>query len=83
MASKKMTFSFPEELADRFTRRVPAQDRSRYMAEALSEKLGRREHELRQACRAANADPDIAAMEDEFDRIDNDITEPWNDAPAG
>ncbi len=43
MAMRKMTFTLPEDLAARFVRRVPARERSRYLSEALAEKLSERE----------------------------------------
>jgi hypothetical protein len=81
MASRKMTFSFPPELAATLIRRVPARDRSRYLAEALTEKLADRDRALIRACEAANADADILAIEQEFDQIDTPIEDPW-DAPV-
>ena len=74
-----MTFTLPEELAVQFLRQVPAQDRSRYVAQALSDKLAAREHQLILACEIANQDPDLAALEREFDLLPDDIKEPWND----
>ena len=85
MASRKMTFTIPDDLAGQLLKRVPAQDRSRYVAEAIASKLGERDRRLIHACRIANADPDIAAIEQEWealrDKADS-IAEPWDDAPA-
>lgn len=77
MASRKMTFTLPEELARQFVRRVPARDRSRYLAEALHEKLSARERLLVEACRIANEDPEVRAIEEEFDAITDQAEEPW------
>jgi hypothetical protein len=86
MASRKMTFSLPEDLASSFTRRVPARDRSRYVADALADKLAERERRLIQACEIANQDPQVREIEFEFDRltdaIGDDMQEPWKDAQA-
>jgi hypothetical protein len=63
MATRKMTFIIPEDLALQFVRRVPARERSRYLADALSEKLTARERALIEA----NSDPEVRAIEKEFD----------------
>ena len=73
-----MTFTLPEELVARFTRRVPARERSRYLAEALAEKLSERERQLVRACEIANRDPDVRAIENEFDSLPGEIAEPWS-----
>ncbi|MGA2881333.1 MAG: hypothetical protein ABSG13_20480 [Bryobacteraceae bacterium] len=86
MASRKMTFSLPEDLASSFTRRVPARDRSRYVADALADRLAEREKRLIQACEIANQDPQVREIELEFDRLTDAIgdamPEPWKDAQA-
>lgn len=75
-----MTFTLPEELAVRFARRVPARQRSRYLAEALAQKLAERERQLRRACEIANHDPEVRAIENEFDSLPGEIVEPWSGA---
>jgi hypothetical protein len=82
MATRKMTFSLPAELARRFLRHVPARQRSRYLAEALDRSLKRREAVLIRSCHMANADPGVAAIEQEMDAIADPIEEPWNEPPA-
>lgn len=82
MAARKMTFTLPEDLASRFVRRVPARDRSRYVAAAIAEKLAQREKRLIRACEIVNADPDIKEIEKEFDALEDEITEPWEDGPS-
>jgi hypothetical protein len=82
MAARKMTFTLPEDLASRFVRRVPARDRSRYVAAAIAEKLAQREKRLIRACEIVNADPDIREIEMEFDALKDEITEPWEDGPS-
>ena len=82
MASRKMTFSLPEDLASSFTRRVPARDRSRYVADALADKLAERERRLIQACEIANQDPQVREIELDFDALTDDMPEPWEDAQA-
>jgi metal-responsive CopG/Arc/MetJ family transcriptional regulator len=82
MASRKMTFSLPEELASSFTRRVPARDRSRYVADALADKLSEREKRLIQACEIANRDSQVREIELEIDALTDAMSEPWEDASA-
>ncbi len=82
MVKRKMTFTLPEELAVQFVRRVPARHRSRYLAEALSQKLSERDRQLIRACEIANQDPEVRAIEKEFDAISGEIAEPWSQSPA-
>ena len=75
-------------MASSFTRRVPARDRSRYVAEAIAEKLAEREKRLIQACEIANHDSDVREIEREFDALSDAMPEPWEhaggeNAPAG
>jgi hypothetical protein len=72
-----MTFTLPDELALQLVRRVPARERSRYVAAALSEKLSARDRVLIDACKAANNDPEVRAIEKEFDAITDEAAEPW------
>lgn len=78
MATRKMTFTLPEDLINRFVRRVPAQERSRYLADALAQKLSERDRQLIISCQAANRDAEVRAIEKEFDRIADAVTEPWS-----
>ncbi|MGB6946422.1 MAG: hypothetical protein WBE37_28760 [Bryobacteraceae bacterium] len=82
MPSRKMTFTLPDELANSFTRRVPARDRSRYVADAIADKLAERERRLIQACEIANQDADVREIERDFDRLSDAMPEPWEDAQA-
>jgi hypothetical protein len=82
MPSRKMTFTLPDDLASSFTRRVPARDRSRYVADAIAEKLAEREKRLILACEIANQDPEVREIEREFDALTDAMPEPWEDAPA-
>ena len=85
MATRKMTFTLPEDLAARFARRVPARQRSRYLAEALAQRLAERDRQLVRACEIANHDPEVRAIEDEFDSLPSlpgEIAEPWTGAAA-
>jgi hypothetical protein len=73
-----MTFTLPEELARRFVKRVPARERSRYLAEALAARLGERERQLIRACEVANHDPEVRAIETEFASLPDEMVEPWS-----
>jgi hypothetical protein len=77
MATRKLTFSLPEPLAAQFLRRVPSRDRSRFVSEALAERLAQRDLDLIRACEAANQDLDVAEIEREFDGIVDAMAEPW------
>lgn len=77
-----MTFTIPSDLAARFAKRVPARLRSRYVAEAIAAKLSEREKRLIRACEIANSDPGVREIEEEFDALTDEITEPWEDTAA-
>ena len=77
-----MTFTLPEELATKFTRRVPARDRSRYVADAIAHQLAQREARLMRACEIANHDPAVRTVEAELDALSDEILEPWDPAPS-
>jgi hypothetical protein len=79
MATRKMTFTFPEDLAARFLKRVPARNRSGYLAEALAQKLAERDRRLVLSCEIANRDPEVRAIEKEFDSFSHEITERWSE----
>ena len=82
MASRKMTFTLPEDLAARLLKRVPARGRSKYVADALARKLNERERRLIRACDAANRGAAVRAVEREFDALEDVIAEPWDDASS-
>ena len=82
MASRKMTFTLPDDLAEQFLKCVRSRDRSRYVSEAIAAKLRAREEQLIRACEIANRDPDVLAVEREWDALPDEIAEAWTDAPA-
>jgi hypothetical protein len=43
--------------------------------------IRRREAELALACRLANEDPEVAAIEREMDGLEDTIEEPWDECP--
>ncbi len=81
MAIRKVTLSLPADLADELTRKVPARERSKYVARALRESLKRSDQAIARACLLANQDQDGEAIEKEFDALHHEIAEPW-DEPA-
>ncbi len=82
MPSRKMTFSLPENLAAEFAKRVPARNRSRYVADALAQKLRERDKVLARAAEIANRSRAVRKLEREMDSLSDTITEPWDDALA-
>ena len=80
MASRKMTFMIPNDLATQFLKRVPARERSHYVADALAGKLASRERELMRACEIANGNSEVIAIERELDDLRDEISEPWDHA---
>lgn len=80
MASRKMTFTLPEEVATEFLHRVASRDRSRYVTQAITAKMREREERLIQACQMANNNPDVEAIEAEWENLSEEVPEPWLDA---
>ena len=79
MPSRKMTFTLPEELANAFLRRVSPSQRSKYVAEAIEAKLREREEMLKEACLAANEDPETQEIQREMAALPDAMTEDWHD----
>jgi hypothetical protein len=77
MATRKMTFSVPEQLAVQFLRRIASRDRSRFVSEALAARLEERDAAMIRACEIANQDMDVAVMERELEELDDEMAEPW------
>ncbi len=82
MATRKMTFSLPEQLAAELVKRVPARNRSRYVAGALSRQLRERDRLLARAAEVANRSRSVKAVERELDALGDEVAEPWDDTPA-
>lgn len=76
MATRKLTFRLPKELATQLVRRVPARDRSRYVAVALALKLQERDRKLAHACDVANRSRPVRDVEREFEALPDEIAEP-------
>lgn len=80
MASRKLTFTLPQDLALEFLRRVPAKLRSQYVATAIADKLREREEQLVRACEAANNSADVRDIENSFDALADEsdaVQERW------
>ena len=80
MATRKMTFSVPSDLANLLVRRVPARERSRFLARALEKSLRDEEDALIRSCLLANQDPEVKAIEEEWDALRDAIEEPWSES---
>jgi hypothetical protein len=80
MAARKMTFSIPEDLARRLVRRVPARERSRFVVQALENRMAGEDAELVAACLAANKNPVVRREESGWVAMTSSIEEPWDDA---
>jgi len=72
MATRKMTFSLPEDLAERFVRRVGARDRSRFLANSLERSLREEERHLVESCLRASEDVDAATVQREWASTNDD-----------
>lgn len=80
MASRKLTFTLPGELATEFLRRVPPNSRSQYVAAAIAAKLREREKQLIRACEVANHSADVLDIETSLDALEDPadrVQEPW------
>ena len=77
-----MTFSLPLDLATRLVKRVPARERSRFLAQALEKSLREDDKSLIRSCLLANQDPEVKAIEQEWDEIGDALEEPAFDSPA-
>jgi metal-responsive CopG/Arc/MetJ family transcriptional regulator len=69
MASRKLTFTFPQDLAAEFLRRVPASGRSEYVAKAIADKLRERDAQLARVCEVANNSMDVHDIESSFEAL--------------
>jgi metal-responsive CopG/Arc/MetJ family transcriptional regulator len=82
MATRKMTFSLPEQLVAELIKRVPARNRSHYVAGALSRQLRERDRLLARAAEVANRSRAVKAVEKEMEALGDELAEPWDDTPA-
>ena len=71
----RVTLSLPTEIARRFQATVPPRQRSRLVARLLAEELQKRERALAAACVAANKDKPLAAEIDEWQQVEDGLTE--------
>ncbi len=80
MASRKLTFTLPQDLAAEFLRRVPSALRSQYVAAAIADKLREREEQFARACEAANNSADVREIENALDALAEEsdaVQESW------
>lgn len=80
MASRKLTFTLPQDLAAEFLRRVPPSSRSQYVAAAIAAKLRERQDQLVRVCELANSSADVRDIETAFDSLADQldrVQEPW------
>ena len=81
MATRKMTFTIPQNLATQFLRRVPTRDRSRYVTKAISARLQEHEEQMIKSCQAANENAGVLEIEKEWDGLADPadrVDESWN-----
>lgn len=71
----RVTLSLPDPLAAKFLALVPNRERSATVARLLERELARRERELEDACRAANADGVLAEEVAEWQSFDDPVPE--------
>jgi hypothetical protein len=80
MASRKLTFTLPADLATQFLHRVPPSQRSHYVAAAIAAKLREREEQVIRACEVANQSADVLDIETAWDSLSDEsdrVQEPW------
>lgn len=82
MAMRKMTFTMPDDVVTPFLRAVPATQRSKFVADSLRKTLKEREDALIAACDAVNADPELNALVDDWQAVNDRIEEPWDEPAA-
>ena len=73
MASRKLTFTLPEDLATEFLRSIAPSNRSRYVAIAIAAKLREREEQLVRSCEVANSSADVLQIERSFDAFADEL----------
>lgn len=77
---KLATFAVPGDVLDRFLASVPEESRDPIVADLMRAEVERREAALIAACETANADPEAAAVEADFQAFDTPMAEPWEEA---
>jgi len=80
MPAKKMTFTFPEEVASSFVRAIGPARRSKFVVDAVQAQLRERDRLLMEACIAANNDPETQEIEREFAALPDTMTEDWDES---
>lgn len=73
----RQTFTLPEDVFRRFSALVPEGQRSAVVALLIEREARRREQALARACDAANESAGLAALEAEFQSLEDTVGEPW------
>ena len=74
----RQTFTLPESVFQRFASVVPEGKRSALVAELLEQEALRRENAMVEACRLANQDAELAALESDFQNLGDTVTEAFD-----
>lgn len=74
----RQTFTLPKETFRRFAALVPEGKRSAVIAKLIEDEASRRERGLAQACDAANRDANLAALEADFQALEDTVSEVWD-----
>jgi hypothetical protein len=84
MGMRRMTFEIPEDMAERFSAEVPADEQLRVVVTAIRRRItpSWTDEELEAACEAANNDPALNAFIDEWQAFSDPIEEPWDEPAA-
>lgn len=79
MATKRLTFTLPQDLVAEFLPQVPSGSRSKFVAIAIRAQIREREAQLVRACEVANTSIDVLDIETSFDGLADkadSLTEP-------
>jgi hypothetical protein len=71
------TFTVPRQTLERFLSAVPENRLGEVVAEMMRAEADRREAALIAACETVNADPEMAALEADFQALPDTMDEPW------
>jgi hypothetical protein len=77
MKETRATFTIPTATLERFRSSVPEGRQSEVVAQMLEAEAERREAVLIAACDTVNSDPEMAAIEADFDALPDTLDEPW------
>lgn len=75
----RQTFTLPDEVFRRFASLVPGGQRSAVISALLEEETRKRELALERACEAANKDAHLLEVEQDFQSLENTVSESFDD----